>query len=342
MPVIATTGQDVLAFLSKNHLEPTPVNYHLGYLYLTGGSKIVVTEVEEFVQTKMRIRQADAIAIMARHTSQVGTIAEAMNPTSPPQHGAPQNDDAQRNKAMETFMRAAVDLTRETQRTAGEFQRDIAQDNAIIQAGAQGEELGETILRIIERSQRAEKELSDASNRIDRLQIDLAEARNRAMNDELTGLPNRRSAKQLMERLDAEQASYTIAIVDIDHFKRVNDTFGHPVGDRLIKFVGDTLKDDLEPDMVARWGGEEYLIISQNNSLKNLTRRLDRARMDVSSRRLKVREDNVNLGKITISGGVAKCEGNSQEAVEIADALLYEAKQNGRDQIRSSSKLKAA
>jgi diguanylate cyclase len=195
---------------------------------------------------------------------------------------------------------------------------------------------------MLERSRKAETDLRAATQKIKRLQSDLTEARTSSLVDELSKLPNRRAAKQLLERLEEDRIPSAIAIVDIDHFKRVNDTFGHPVGDRVIAHVGRILTETMAPDMVARWGGEEYLVIAQEGSSETLAERLDRARMEVASRKLKVRETDAQLGDITFSAGVATSSENSTDAMEKADALLYEAKQSGRNRICSSSKFKAA
>ena len=193
-----------------------------------------------------------------------------------------------------------------------------------------------------EDAERFRKKLKESSKRIKRLQTDLEEARNTATVDELTGLRNRRAAKQLMETLDAETGQYALAVIDIDNFKRINDTFGHPVGDRVIAHVGRVLSDSVAPEMVARWGGEEFLVVSREMSCAQMHDKLDEARRHLRERHLKVRETDRPLGTITFSAGISPSSGNSTECVEIADGLLYEAKQNGRDQIRSSSKLKAA
>ena len=332
----ASTGRDVLAFLEQNALEPTPFNYRLGYLFVTAGSAGLVKEINGYVEDKLRIRQADANDMMERHD-------DGENPVKIAETVSGEDDDPEKRECeMAAFAAAAMALVKETRQTTGQLTRDLSQESEFIQSGVEGEALQGAILRMVERSQETEHRLKEASKRIKRLQTDLEEARDTATIDELTGLRNRRAAKQLMERLDAEGEKYSIAVVDIDNFKRINDTFGHPVGDRVIAHVGRILAETMAPEMVARWGGEEFLVIAKDMSAYALHDRLDDARTETARRNLKVRETDRQIGSVTFSGGVSVSEGNSTEAVEIADGLLYEAKQNGRNQIRSSLKSKAA
>ena len=120
-----------------------------------------------------------------------------------------------------------------------------------------------SIRRIVDRAAEAERELSNASNRIDRLQRDLDEARNKALVDELTGIPNRRATRATIQDLEIRKVRYCLSIIDIDHFKAVNDTYGHVVGDRALKLVAEALTTSLAPWPVARWGGEEFLVIAE-------------------------------------------------------------------------------
>lgn len=330
-----TIGRKVLAFLEDHHLPPTPANYHLGHLYITDGNRRIVEEIGTYASDKLRIRQADADAMMQRHNDHAADDDDA---DADPETG----HDTRRQEEVDAFMAIAIGLMKETRKATGELTTGLAEESAMLTSDLDLETLRNTALRMLERSRKAETDLRAATQKIKRLQSDLTEARTSSLVDELSKLPNRRAAKQLLERLEEDRIPSAIAIVDIDHFKRVNDTFGHPVGDRVIAHVGRILTETMAPDMVARWGGEEYLVIAQEGSSETLAERLDRARMEVASRKLKVRETDAQLGDITFSAGVATSSENSTDAMEKADALLYEAKQSGRNRICSSSKSKAA
>lgn len=324
-------GNDALAFLDGQLLEPIPINYQFAYLYLTQGSKIIVDEVNEFITGRTRILQKDVAEMLQRHK---GAESEKDKESEDAKTAGITAALQQRDQAINTFVSVAVDLMKETQHTAVNLAASLKSENSHICPEMGTDELQGIIGRIIDKSREAETQLVEAGAKIERLQMDLYEARNTALIDELTGLPNRRAARQMMERLDGDQLRYTVAIIDIDHFKRVNDTFGHPVGDRVITHVGKTLTESMAPDLVARWGGEEYVIISSKSlSAAGLQKRLRQACAEIRSRELKVRETDNKLGVITVSGGVVVSDAAHQEALSLADSLLYEAKQAGRDRI---------
>ena len=154
-------------------------------------------------------------------------------------------------------------------------------------------------------------------------------ARREAMTDPLTSLPNRRAFDREIARACADGAtastSVFLAMVDIDHFKRFNDSWGHQTGDQVIRFVGSTLKAFARPPrMAARYGGEEFAVIMP--------------REEIGGRRLRRRHTGEDLGQVTVSIGFAKREpGEAVSAlIERADAALYTSKRRGRDQVNAA------
>lgn len=148
--------------------------------------------------------------------------------------------------------------------------------------------------------------------------------------DPLTGLRNRRA---LFE--EAEQAGATLmvlAIIDIDHFKRVNDTHGHRVGDAVLRSVGQAMEAALkEFGLVGRLGGEEFALISRHRSPEEVLRRLGQLRDQLAAGPLRVEDQEV---LVTISAGVALRERRTlDELYSEADKALYRAKRSGRNRI---------
>lgn len=155
--------------------------------------------------------------------------------------------------------------------------------------------------------------------------------------DALTGLDNRRSANQKCDeyqrRLVEENEKYTLAIGDIDFFKKVNDTYGHDAGDAVLKMVSDILKVNMkQKGFAARWGGEEFLLGFKDCDAVS-------AAEHVNSILDKVREAECVSGdnhiKVTMSFGVATANKNNSidENIKLADERLYFAKENGRNQV---------
>ncbi|MBU2454234.1 MAG: GGDEF domain-containing protein, partial [Proteobacteria bacterium] len=134
----------------------------------------------------------------------------------------------------------------------------------------------------------------------------------------------------------------TIIMVDIDHFKRVNDTFGHLVGDSLLKSIAHLLKEYLRKnDIAARYGGEEFLILLPETGIEGAKAVGQKIRKALSTKEWKLKESGESMGKITVSMGIALYKLNEPEEALIkrADDALYLAKNKGRDQIATQEEL---
>jgi len=161
--------------------------------------------------------------------------------------------------------------------------------------------------------------------------------KNQSIKDPLTGLYNRRYMEEAVNReiqqAALEQRALGIIILDIDYFKRVNDTFGHPAGDTVLKTVGEFLQKSIQSkDLACRYGGEEFIIMMRETNLDVAKKRAELLRWGVKS--LPVEHGGQNLGCITISLGVACFPEHGStlaELIHAADAALYRAKALGRD-----------
>lgn len=161
-----------------------------------------------------------------------------------------------------------------------------------------------------------------------------------AMTDALTALPNRRSfMKELDRAIERAQAkpdrTLSLAIFDIDHFKRINDRFGHPAGDAVIKDVGKRAKQALRKrDLVGRIGGEEFGVILPNANLAAATAICERLRQAIAGNPV-VREDAIIA--FTASIGIAEFQAGDEadHLLTRADVALYDAKTGGRNQVRT-------
>jgi diguanylate cyclase (GGDEF)-like protein/PAS domain S-box-containing protein len=163
----------------------------------------------------------------------------------------------------------------------------------------------------------------------------LKELEEAALLDELTGVANRRFLNRELDACLAEfarnETQFGMALIDIDHFKRVNDTYGHDVGDAVLRMVARTLSLNCRPyDMPARWGGEEFAIISKHVNAESLYAVAERARVLVAESYHDTGDDSV---RVTVSIGVSMARpGDSAEALaKRADTNLYRSKESGRN-----------
>lgn len=157
--------------------------------------------------------------------------------------------------------------------------------------------------------------------------------------DALTGLHNRRSILDLLEqeltRVRRKPAPLSVVILDLDHFKKVNDTWGHPMGDRVLQIAARVLRESLrESDHVGRYGGEEFMLILPDTRLADAMIVLERCRQQLIA--ADVMTDNQNRLQITASFGLV-CQDKTllaaQQLIQHADEALYAAKANGRNRI---------
>jgi diguanylate cyclase (GGDEF)-like protein len=154
--------------------------------------------------------------------------------------------------------------------------------------------------------------------------------------DELTLLPNRRSILIDLQgeviRAQRYSTPLSVSMLDLDHFKTINDSYGHGVGDQVLRQVAVILRDHVrEPDQVARYGGEEFLIVLPNSTLQAATEQAARLCRQVRESVIWVNENSIS---VSISIGVAEFRNGIeswQTLLERADAAMYEAKKAGRD-----------
>ncbi len=157
-----------------------------------------------------------------------------------------------------------------------------------------------------------------------------------ATTDYLTGLSNRRhflhSAKALYASAKRKQVSITCAMIDIDFFKRINDTYGHEAGDEVLKSVAASLGNRVrETDLVARFGGEEFCLLAVNINPESQDDFFNELRTTVSDLKFDLNGESVS---VTVSIGVSKSlSGSIEDMINSADKGLYEAKESGRNKV---------
>lgn len=187
------------------------------------------------------------------------------------------------------------------------------------------------------------KRLEASSSEVEELRLHLHQARTESLTDTLTGVANRRLFEETlrMRITEARNLDYplSIAMCDIDHFKRFNDTWGHQTGDQVIRFVATILKSlALKDQLVARYGGEEFVVIMPRLTLKESEIILEQMRHAVETKQLKRKSTDENLGNVTISIGATqmKPDDNASSIVARADEMLYSAKRSGRNRVVTS------
>ena len=181
-------------------------------------------------------------------------------------------------------------------------------------------------------------QLKDMWEEVARLRRELDVIRTESATDALTSLGNRKFFNSALEKAVASahqsREPLSLLLADVDHFKAINDTYGHVVGDRVLRFIAMALRQSLKGNQVAaRYGGEEFTIILPDTGIDVAVRLADRLRYSVMKGELVKQSTGQKHSSLTISIGVAALHpgATAQSLVEAADVCLYAAKRSGRN-----------
>ena len=188
-----------------------------------------------------------------------------------------------------------------------------------------------------------EQRLGASRQEIATLREHLEQVRRDAMTDALTNLANRKAFDEELARAcedaQSKDAPLTLALLDIDHFKRFNDTWGHQTGDQVLRYVASVIGRVAQaPRVAARYGGEEFAMIFPAERAPIVEAALNAVREEIATRALRRRSTNEDLGAVTVSIGLAQRRPGEQAAclLERADAALYVSKRGGRNRVTNA------
>lgn len=322
--------EKILPLLTQHRIAANPINYALLYDYVADHNpelnKAIDTLLAENKTLEMKSSQElYASFVCSASLESFETIQEKIHQVLNRASDAVDRTFSQAEQAGDGFVEKTTLL---------ENTSDAANHQAIIL------DIIRETRALAATTQAMQAELTRAHAEMEELRGELVSVRKVAATDGLTGLLNRHAFHDVMDDIFAHEGGrvVTLAILDIDFFKKVNDTWGHPMGDSVIKYVASLLqKHAADHHHVARYGGEELVMVMPDTDKRTAWGISENIRSEMEMVRLKRKSDNQSLGEITVSIGLTeKRDDDSVDSfISRADSALYRAKQLGRNRIEA-------
>ncbi len=339
-------GEKALLEMRQRHIAPTPKNYALIYNYLSGYNTelqhaldILFKSTLDPDQLQMRLEMLhDTYITGSAMTQEAFSLAsERLQKTVSEIHDFLTIANSQTTNFSAQLGDANKELNLQMERTASTGSLRMQDIQSVVS------KLIEETHAMVEENHYLSERVNSSSQELSELRKDLAHVREEAYTDPLTGAANRKSFDSRLLQAAAEctenSQPLTLLLMDVDHFKRFNDTFGHQAGDQVLRLVAQTFVKSVKgQDTAARYGGEEFAIILPNTNLANGLRVAESLRQVVATKEVVNRQTNKKLGQITISVGATEYRpGESlEDCIERADKALYQAKHNGRNRVEQN------
>lgn len=309
-------------FLSSHSIAPTPVNYSVIYLYISNENELLNAAIDKQLKQKSIITTDFIADLFKRYVSFSEHVEN--NVLSPFE---------------ETLTKTLAQIN--LQMGNGEkTSKSLQKLNTILTKTKHNQSvkpvvnfLYDTINNAKAQHQALSQELSTTQQELNQLKSKLASSRQEALVDALTGLLNRRGCDEKLQALTFSQTHSSLAI-DIDHFKRINDDFGHFVGDQVIQRIAKTIASQISVhDLAVRFGGEEFVVVMANKSMSEAKITAEKIRIAIEKMKLIRKETNAYLPPISVSIGIAENSNISDwnSLFKRADDALYQAKNAGRN-----------
>lgn len=331
-------GHGVIDDLGAASLLTSPANYEIWAAYKTGANPDLTREISALLARGETLSDETCAALFESHFAKTRLSAQIVEASA---------------EVAREIADVAVNL-RDSGARAGAFAGELEDAATCLEHNADAAALRRTVARLAHTTKhmaahnlQLEQKLQHSSRQLDALQVTMQNIRLQAVTDGLTGLANRRHFDDSLEAALAkasENAPLSLILGDIDRFKAVNDTWGHQVGDQVIRYVASVFKANEGAGLAARYGGEEFALILPGYSSATARDVAERIRRAIKAKSLSKRATGETIGVVTISLGLASAPPHQSPAalLEAADASLYQAKRNGRDQIGAPAQSAAA
>ncbi len=307
------TCEQVLQDIKRHNLDCDPKTFHILFIALTEPNSEIAQELRRMEESGA---QLTGRALDFLYETYIKPEQESER------HLAVVQNSQARTSAITLSAKTSQKLTGHLIKCA-EAQKD-------------GAPLRETVLQLQSEFQ---ENLANIVEQAEALESELRAYQAELFTDALTGVPNRRFLEvELPNRLAATKEPLHIALIDIDHFKRINDEHGHVLGDHALRVVTRLIQTHLgRQDVLCRYGGEEFCILFYNSDTRKCVALLEAIRTDIGRRTIYHNRTGKSFGPVTISAGLAQAKPGDELEMVIhrADQQMYNSKSSGRNRVSS-------
>jgi diguanylate cyclase len=329
--LIASWGAAAVKLMTQNGVSMMPENYFIWFEYVRGSNKKLkeaidrnIAEKKPFTHDFSRelyanhvLKEADSKLVMETGSKIQDIMGEVLKNIE-----SSSGETANYNKELDTFSK---DLNITSNSDVKEMISSL---------------VGKT-LELKKKGEQLQKKLDESKQEVQTLKVNLEEVSAQASMDALTGISNRKTFDEklriMTEAAKKEQKHLCLLMVDVDHFKKFNDTYGHLLGDQVLKIVAQAMKEVVKGrDIVARYGGEEFAVVLPETPIKGGEIVAEAIRKAISSKELKRKDTGESYGTITVSIGVTTYNpiaDKPEDMIARADKALYTSKKNGRNRV---------
>jgi diguanylate cyclase len=316
-----------LPLMARQQAAMNPLSYAIWYEYVAGINKPLKVAIDQLTKDGARLDAAATADLFQKYIADVDEQIEQRLSTG--------------------FEKVLADMAQSAAHAEGHadnFGKELAQWSEALEDGAADQGEVDKLLSGTREMQGAiatlKERLDDSQNEIQTLRQEVDQAREEALTDGLTGLVNRRgfdlALGACLSAVSSPEQRPCLLIADIDHFKQVNDSYGHLFGDKVISSIAKILKANIKGrDTAVRYGGEEFVVLLPETSLDGARALAEKIRSMIAQSRVRRADNRQDIGQITVSLGVASycCGETASMFIERADSALYVSKNQGRNRV---------
>ncbi len=325
-----TILRQCVPLMAKFKIAPHPTNYAIWYDYSANTYPALNKTIEELISKKIPFTEDLSAELYSKHICNASlqnftTISQQLN----------------------QLLTDTTDSVHESTEKVSEASSSFQKNSALLESASVDDKTRQVLTDVLNETklmtqvtQSLASDLEHARHEMEQLKKELNKTREIARTDGLTGLLNRRSFDNELNNLmeNASNSNHSLMILDLDHFKKVNDTFGHVVGDNVIRFTAQLIKKHLDDHHIAaRYGGEELAAILPETDLEKSHAIAEKIRATLASSKLKQKNNDQSIGTITASIGITSLQQQDtpESFIARADEALYKAKESGRNKVIS-------